>query len=257
MLDCTASIVVYSNPIEMVRKAINSFLSCSCNVDLHVVDNSPTPSLKSSLVDLPVQYHFYGSNAGYGRGHNWALGVCCESKYHVIMNPDIIINDSTIESLCIFMNENPTIGVVGPKILNEDGTLQHLNKRYPAVFDLFVRRFIPKSLQFLVNNRLSRYEMTDVGYDKICDVECISGCFMFCRTEVLKSIDGFDDRYFMYFEDFDLSRKIQQQGYRTVFYPFATVTHLWERAAHKSIKMTWVFIVNMSRYFNKWGWKWF
>jgi GT2 family glycosyltransferase len=256
MFDCSASIVIYNNPPEMVRNVIKSFLSCSLNVVLHVVDNSPTEALKSSLVDLPVKYYFYGSNAGYGRGHNKALEECSESKYHVIINPDIIIAPSTIETLSGFMNDNPDIAMVCPKVLNEDGSIQHLNKRYPTVFDLFARRFIPNSLYYLIQRRMERYEMKDVGYEDICDVECISGCFMFCRSDALKMVGGFDDRYFMYFEDFDLSRKFQQVGIRTVYCPYATVTHLWERASHKSIKMTWVFIVNMFRYFNKWGWNW-
>ncbi len=257
MLDCTATIVIYNNPPNIIRGAIESFLSCSLNTAIHILDNSPTDALKLYFADLPVKYHFYGSNAGYGRGHNKALGECLESKYHVIINPDIVIAPSTIEKLLCYMNDNPDIGIVSPKVLNEDGSIQYLNKRYPTVFDLFARRFIPKSLHYLIQHRLDRYEMKDVGYEDLCDVECISGCFMFCRTEVLKAVGGFDDRYFMYFEDFDLSRKIQLAGYRTVYYPSATVTHLWERASHKSIKMTWVFIVSMYRYFNKWGWKWF
>ena len=257
LLDCTASIVIYNNPPDMIRKVIESFLSCPLNLELHIVDNSPTDSLKSSLVDFPVKYHFYGSNAGYGRGHNKAIEECLESKYHVIINPDIVISKTTIECLATFLDDNADIGMVCPKILNEDGSIQHLNKRYPTVFDLFNRRFIPKSLNYLIHRRMDKYEMKDIGYEDICDIECISGCFMFCRTEILKSVGCFDDRYFMYFEDFDLSRKLQQAGYRTVYYPHATVTHLWERASHKSIKMTWVFIVNMTRYFKKWGWKWF
>lgn len=239
----------------MIRNAIMSFLSCSLDCELYVIDNSPTDSLKTLLADLPVKYHFYGSNAGYGSGHDLAISKELNSRYHVISNPDIIISPSTIVTLCSFMAEHPDIGMVCPKILNEDGTIQCLNKRYPTVFDLFARRFIPKSLHYLIQTRLDRYEMKDVGYEDICDVECISGCFMFCRTEVLKDVGGFDDRYFMYFEDFDLSRKIQLAGYRTVYYPHASVTHLWERASHKSLKMTWVHVQSAIKYFNKWGWK--
>lgn len=256
-VDCTASIVIYNNPPEIIRNAAESFLSCSHNTELHIVDNSPTDVLKSSFADLPVHYYFYGSNAGYGRGHNKALEECTKSKYHIIINPDIIITTSTVEALSSFMDDNPDIGMVSPKVLHEDGSIQHLNKRYPTVFDLFARRFIPKSLQSLIQHSLDRYEMKDVGYENTCNVESISGCFMFCRTDVLKEVGGFDDRYFMYLEDFDLGRKFQEAGYHTVYYPYATVTHLWERAAHKSLRMTWVLIVSMYKYYNKWGWKWF
>ncbi len=257
MLDCSASIVAYNNQFKMLRTSAESFLSSSLNTRLYIVDNSPHPVLKNVFNDLPVEYYFYGQNVGYGRAHNWAIKNGKESRYHLIMNPDIIITPGAIESLVNFMDNNEDVGMVCPHVINEDGTDQYLNKRYPKVFDLFARRFIPNFLHFLFKHRMDRYEMKDLGYDKICDVEVVSGAFMLCRKEILKALEGFDPRYFMYFEDFDLSRRLQQHGYRTVYYPNATVMHLWERAAHKNVRMTIIFIVNMCRYFNKWGWKWF
>jgi len=254
-LDCTASLVVFNNEPRMINRAAASFLSCSLATELHIVDNSPTPALKSSFSNLPVNYHFYGSNAGYGQGHNLVIKEELGSRYHVIINPDIVIESSTIESLCAFMDQNPDIGMVCPKVLNEDGSVQPLNKRYPTVMDLFARRFLPKVLRGVLDKRLAWYETRDIGYETVHDVEFMTGCFMFCRTRVLKAVDGFDGRYFMYFEDCDLGQKFQNSGHRTVYYPHATVTHMWERASHKSIRMTWVLIVNMVRYFNKWGWK--
>lgn len=256
-LDCTASIVVYNNPPEMVKKAAESLLSCSMEIVLHIVDNSQTQVLKSYLIDLPIKYHFYGRNLGYGRGHNKVIETLLNSPYHIIINPDIIIAPSTIESLCSFMGKNPDIGIVCPKILNEDGTTQFLNKRYPTVFDLFARRFIPASMHRFIQRRLDRYEMKDIGYDNICDVEVMTGCFMFCRIDALTAVGGFDDRYFMYLEDADLSRKMQQAGYRTVYYPHVAITHLWERSSYKSLKMTWVHVRSAIAYFNKWGWNFF
>lgn len=253
--DCTASIVVYNNPPDMIRRAIKCLISSSVHIAHYIIDNSQTPALESSLTDLPCIYQFNDYNYGYGSGHNKAIEAGLPSHYHMIINPDIIIAPSTIEALCSFMDSNPDIGIVSPKILNEDGTIQPLNKRHPTVFDLFARRFIPKSLQRFIQRRLDRYEMKDIGYENICDVEFVTGCFMFCRTDALKAVGGFDERYFMYLEDADLSRKIQQAGYRTVFYPHVAVTHLWERASHKKIKMTLIHIRSAIAYFNKWGWK--
>lgn len=255
MLDCTVSMVVYKNPSKMVRDAAATFLESDCSNQFTVVDNSPTPELRSAFEGLPVLYKLYGENAGYGKGHNWGIFNSENSKYHLVLNPDIIIPPSAINRLIEFMDQNPDIGIVSPKILNEDASTQFLNKRYPRVSDLFARRFLPKSLHFLIQKKLDLYEMKDVGYEEVCDVDCVSGCFMFCRTDLLKAVGGFDDRYFMYFEDFDLSRKVQQAGFRTVFYPHTAVIHLWERASHKSMKMTWVFVNSMFRYFHKWGWK--
>lgn len=255
MLDCTGSIILYNNPPSMIRKAAVSFLSCSLDVELQIVDNSPTQELRSHLADLPAKYHFYGSNAGYGRGHNKAFEECSGSKYHVIINPDITIAPSTIESLADYMDANSDVGIVCPKIMNPDGTLQYLNKRLPTVFDLFIRRFLPKSLLSHFQSRLDRFEMKDIGYDSICDVEFTTGCFMFCRTSVLKQVGGFDPRYFLHLEDCDLGRMVQKAGFRTVFFPGATVTHEWGREPHKNYKMLLVMMVSMFRYFNKWGWK--
>jgi hypothetical protein len=254
---CTASIVIYKNPPEMIRKAAESFLNTSLNVKLYIIDNSPTADLQTTFKGLPVEYHFYGENVGYGRAHSWGIERVNTSRYYLILNPDVVIHKGVIEKLSQFMDSNPDIGMVCPKVLNEDGSIQPLNKRYPTVFDLFVRRFLPKRLHRLLKKRLAWYETRDIGYETIHDVEFMTGCFMFCRTSVLKAVGSFDERYFLNFEDCDLGRKFQNAGYRTVYYPHVAITHLWGRASHKSIKMTWVFIVNMVRYFNKWGWKLF
>lgn len=255
-IDCTASIVTYKNPPEMVRRAVESFLSCSLKIELIVVDNSPTEYLAQFLKDLPIKYHFYGSNAGYGRGHNEALKECYHSNYHVIINPDIIIAPLAIESLCAFMDTNSDVGLACPKVINPDGSLQHLNKRYPTVIDLFLRRFAPKFLSPCFQKRIDRFEMKDIGYESVTDVEFTTGCFMFCRTSVLKQVGGFDPRYFLHLEDCDLGRMVQKAGYRTVYFPGATVTHEWGREPHKNYRMLFVMVVSMFKYFNKWGWKW-
>jgi GT2 family glycosyltransferase len=255
LLDCTASMVVYNNPPEMIRNAVMSFLNSERTVKLYIIDNSQSPILKPALDGLFISYHFNGENVGYGRGHNWAIKQAANSRYHLILNPDITIPIGAVSSLIAFMDDNPQIGLVCPKILNEDGSIQYLNKRYTTVLDLFLRRFLPGPLKPFFQKRLDYYEMRDVGYDTSYDVPFLTGCFMFCRTSVLKEIGGFDPRYFLHFEDADLTRKFQEHNTRTVYYPNVLVTHLWERAPHKSLKMALLLIVNGIRYFNKWGWK--
>jgi len=153
------------------------------------------------------------------------------------------------------MDQNPEVGIACPQVLNPNGTIQYLNKRLPTVFDLMIRFYLPKSLVPFFQKRLDSFEMKDVGYDSVADVEFTTGCFMFCRSKVLKQVGGFDPRYFLHFEDCDLGRMVQKLGYRTVYFPGATVTHEWGRTPHKSYRMALVMVVNMFRYFNKWGWK--
>ena len=254
MYDCTASMVIYNNPPEMIRNAVATFLDTDCSKHLTIVDTSPTPDLRSAFDGLPVSYHLYGENVGYGKAHNWAIFHSEPSKYHLILNPDIIISPGAISALIKFMDTNPDIGLVCPKILNEDGSIQYLNKRYPTVFDLFLRRFLPSPLKLFFQKRLDYYEMKDVGYDSAYDVPFLTGCFMFCRKSVLKEIGGFDPEYFLYFEDVDLCRRIQRI-HRTVYNPSVSVIHYWKREAHKNWLFTYYFICSAFRYFNRWGYK--
>ena len=193
--------------------------------------------------------------AGYGKNHNLNLQRA-RGRYFVIMNSDMTVASDVFVVLRDYMDSHPDVGIVAPKILNPDGTIQGLIKRYPTVWDLFLRRFMPKALQQLFRRRMDYYEMRDVGYDHECEVPFLSGAFMFCRSDVLKRLGGFDLRYFLYFEDADLCRRVQQT-HRTVYYPATAVTHYWARAAHKNWKFSWIFMQSAWRYFNRWGWKLF
>jgi GT2 family glycosyltransferase len=253
-LDCIASVILYNNPPEMIENVVSSFLDTTMNVKLYVIDNSPTP-LSLSLENRPAFYHYAGQNLGYGKAHNWCLSRCEPSRYYLILNPDVIMYKGVLEELIEYMDAHPDVGMISPRVLNEDQTLQCLNKRHPALLDLFLRRFYHGAGLKYFNKRLDHYEMKDHGYDRVCEVPFMTGAFMFCRTTVLKKVGGFDPRFFMYFEDADLSRRIQTIGYKTLYYPFVHITHFWQRASQKKIKMTMVFILSGFKYFQKWGWK--
>lgn len=191
--------------------------------------------------------------SGYGANHNLSLSTA-SSRYFVIMNSDMQVESKVFIILRNFMDQNPDIGIVSPKILNENGTVQGLNKRYPTIYDLLLRRFLPKRFQQSFKYRLDYYEMRDIGYDLICDVPFISGSFMFCRTDLLKKVGGFDEKYFLYFEDVDLCRRVQNT-HRTVYNPNSSVIHFWKRDAHNNWLFTYYFMRSAFLYFNRWGYK--
>jgi GT2 family glycosyltransferase len=254
-LDCIASVVLYNNPPAMIENVISSFLDTKLNVKLYIVDNSPTP-LSLSLEKRPALYHYAGQNLGYGKANNWSIQRCEPSKYFLVLNPDVIISKGVIEELSEYLDRNPGVGMICPRVLNQDNTLQYLNKRQPNLTDLFLRRFYVFDGMFdVLKRRLDHYEMRDVGYKDIHEVPFMTGAFMFCRTDVLKKVGGFDPRFFMYFEDADLSRKFQNEGYKTVYYPYVNITHLWQRESQKRLIMALVFMISGVKYFSKWGWK--
>jgi GT2 family glycosyltransferase len=119
----------------------------------------------------------------------------------------------------------------------------------PSPYDMFLRRF--GRMACANNNR--RFELHESGYDKIMFVPYLSGCFMLLRTSALEKVGFFDERFFMYPEDIDLTRRIAQ-CYDTIFFPGVSVFHEHGAASRKSLKMFAIHLYNLIKYFNKWGW---
>ena len=253
MKDLSASIVVYKNSTELLSSTIESFLKCTKESTLYIIDNSPTDILKSVVNDPRIIYRFNNKNVGFGAGHNTVLReVISDSRYHIILNPDVYFGEDVLSTLYNFMEQHPEIGQVMPKVLYPDGRLQALCKLLPTPKTLIKRRFLNfyKSSLELENYR---YELRLSGYDKIMDVPFLSGCFMFLRTGVLQKVGLFDEQFFLYTEDTDLSRRIHKH-YRTVYYPQVTIYHHYQRGSYRNLWLTWCNINSAIRYFNKWGW---
>lgn len=258
----TASIVTYNTDRGELSKVIGC-LDRSTVAEVFVVDNSPTDALRAFAQGLSpkVRYVWGQGNVGYGAAHNIAMKMVsggmagggaasdgtAASDFHIIVNPDIYFADGTVEALEAFAAEHPDAGLVMPDVHYPDGRRQYLCKLLPSPIDLFGRRFLPKALTRRHNER---FEMRGTGYDKVMDVPYLSGCFMFLRMEraVL-----FDERFFMYGEDVDLSRRMFGVG-RNLFCPTVRIVHDHAQASYKSVRMLWVHIRSIAQYFNKWGW---
>ncbi|WP_250452119.1 glycosyltransferase family 2 protein [Caballeronia sp. ATUFL_M2_KS44] len=195
-------------------------------------------------------------NVGYGRGHNLAIQRTT-SRYHLILNPDIELESDALVEAIAFMDAHPEVGLLSPFILEDDGSQQFLCRRYPTVFDLFIRGFLPRSLRKPFKARLARYEMRDVIDDRniVWEPPIVSGCFMLFRTEVLKKLNGFDPRYFLYFEDYDLSLRAHDVA-RVAYVPSVRVLHHGGDAAGKGWTHIKLFIASAYKFFNRFGWKW-
>lgn len=247
----TASLVTYktdSNDLEnIIKSVVNSKIDT-----LYLIDNSTDNYTREFVKNINRIEYIPSRNVGYGRAHNIGIRKAQDrgSKYHLILNPDIIFNPEVIMALENFMNQNDDTGLVMPLITYPDGSTQYVCKLLPTPKDLFLRRF---TFDFLFRKIKDKYELHHSGYDKIMDVPNLSGCFMFARTSVLKEVGGFDERFFMYGEDIDLTRRIHNL-YRTVFFPAVSVMHAHKKASYKYNRMLGVHIRNLIRYFNKWGW---
>ena len=254
MVQVGGSIVLYENDASQVLKTIHSFLSTSLAVKLFLIDNSPTDTLrKLSDHDERISYFHVGNNLGYGTAHNIAIrqSIAQGILYHVVLNPDVYFDGSVVEKLYQYMEESSEVGQVMPLIKYPDESLQYLCKLLPTPLDLIFRRFMPLSKWKEKRNNI--YELRFSFYDKIMNVPNLSGCFMFLRTSVLNEVGIFDENFFMYLEDVDLTRRIHQK-YQTVFYPRVCIYHAYNKASYKTMKHLLFHIKSAIYYFSKWGW---
>jgi GT2 family glycosyltransferase len=247
----TCSLVLYNNEPSIFESAIISFLN-SCNGSIYIVDNSPK-AIKSNLFNFPRVFYFHSpSNLGFGSAHNFAFSkALTDSDYHLIMNPDVSFESDVIEQLVCFMLNNSDVGVVMPRILYPDGKEQFLAKLLPTPFNLIIRRFIP--IYFIRNYFDKKYELRDYDSRISYDIPSLSGCFLLCRTKLLKSAGGFDDNFFMYMEDVDLVRRLGDFS-KTVFLPRVSIIHHYAKGSYRNLKLLKYHILSAILYFNKWGW---
>ena len=249
-MSTNVSIVLYNQTLSEISLLVECLRKSEIVSQVFLIDNSPTEN--PEFITLEANYHFTGKNIGYGSAHNIAIRQTIEQgiPYHLVLNPDISFDSSILSKIEEFMNNNSDIGLLMPKIIYPTGEIQYLCKLIPTPFDLIFRRFLPKEW---TQKRTNKFELRESGYNSIIDVPYLSGCFMYLRTEALKQIGLFDERFFMYPEDIDLTRRIHRR-FRTVFYPFVTITHHHAHRSYTSTKMLFTHIFNMVKYFNKWGW---
>lgn len=248
----SASLVLYNNKQEDVDNVLNCVLQSNIE-KLCIVDHSFDDRFKKLEVKSDKIVYIHTDNDGYGKGNNIGYKIISQiekSKYHIVLNPDIIFPPETIDRLVEFMDENPDVGQVMPKVYYPNGDFQYLCKLLPTPSDIFLRQFAPHSIR---DKNDKRYALKDANYSIVMDIPSLSGCFMFFRSSCYEQIGGFDERFFMHFEDIDITRRIGNIA-RTVYYPKASIIHAHEAAHKKSKEMLLIGFKSALKYFNKWGW---
>lgn len=245
----SGSIVTFNN-ISTIEKTLETIFTQTKDIDfkLYIVDNGSSDGTPEFVENNFPQVSVIRNekNVGFGAGHNIIINSV-ESSYHAIINPDIVLKENVIKKMVDYMEENPDIGLLSPRICFPDGRDQILGKRNPRLKYLVASRLRGDEPGKL----LREYAMLDCDLSKPIQIENATGCFMLLRTEVLKNIGGFDDGYFMYFEDADLTRRVNEVS-KCVYYPDATVNHVWGRESKRNLELMCIHIDSMFRYFCKW-----
>ncbi len=241
-ISLTASVVTY-NSGKMAENLIGILLRDTVKYPLKIfcTDNCSRDNTPDNLKGYAVNLALNTKNLGFAKGHNRILNEDL-GDYIFIINPDISFSGDLLSRIADFMEENPNIVLLNPKILNPDGTRQMLPIKKPTAKRLFGGR-ISKKIR-------NEYCNAQGSFDTVTDVDFCSGCFMCIRSDAFKKLGGFDTDFFMYLEDADLTLRAKKYG-RTVIAPQFSVYHNWERGSRKSLPLMLIHIISAIKFLLK------
>ena len=198
-------------------------------------------------------------NVGYGSGHNLVLNEH-DADLYLVLNPDAVLDDDALTRAIEYLRDTRDCGLVAPYARGSDGQPLFLAKRYPDALTLALRAAGPESLKRSHAERMRRYELRDVVGDDArtpaTGIPLASGCCMLIRTEVVRCTHGFDPRFFVYFEDYDLSLRVVSDAKSRIDYvPAMRIVHHGGNAARKDLAHIRMFAAGALRFFRKHGWK--
>lgn len=250
--DAVISFVLYHTDPTEIRQAVDQVLSSPGRLHTVLVDNSTPPLDLRAFADDRVTILQPGVNLGYGAGHNLALRrFAGRTRYHFVLNTDLTFGSDAIPKLLCFMDAHSGVGITMPLVRYPDGRLQHLCRLLPRPVDVFARAFLPRS--GWTKKLTARYESHGWTYDQPFDFPFLSGCFMVLRPEVLAEVGGFDERFFLFAEDLDLSRRFHRVS-ETRLCPTVEVRHEYRTRAERNWKRQMLLMRSLAAYFNKYGW---
>lgn len=236
---------------------MEKYTSLDLQKKIYIVDNGVSVSEPSEIEHFikwikmftDVEYIDAGGNLGFGKGHNVVLKRL-KSEYHAIVNPDVLFCEDAFSKIIQWMDKNTDVGMTIPLITDETGKRQEVYRQELTLFDMANRMLFKR----VFRAREKKHTMQNMDYSKSFRVPFGQGSFLVIRTKIFKELKGFDDNYFMYVEDADLCKRVNQMS-KLMYYPNAKVIHRWEKGSHVNKNLFNYHVQSMIYYFKKWGWR--
>ncbi len=251
MKTISVSIVTYNSAQEIDAVLDSVFAHAPTErLSVFVVDNASTDDTVAHVRARrePITLIETGANRGFGAAHNRAIDATV-ADYHVILNPDIVFESDVLGALAAYLDAHEEAVLATPLIRNPDGSPQAVPRVLPRRRYMFAGQL--ERFGGVFRRWRDEYTRRNESFTEPTPITFCTGCFMMVRTEALKAVGGFDDRFFMYMEDADLSRRLAAYG-KLMLVPSATVTHVWEKASGKSWRFLKIHLRSMRSYFRKW-----
>ena len=226
-------IIVSWNVREELTGCLESLMESQPKDDfeLIVVDNASTDGTAEAIRESFANCRIIANsnNCGFATANNQGIKES-QGEYVLLLNPDTIIPQESLNILIKFMDENKDVGICGPRLLNEDNSTQPSARRFPTFRAALHRHTIFRSIG-LFRKQYKRWLMKDFNHNEQTDVDQLMGACLLIRRSVLDEVGMLDEVFFMYYEEVDLCFRIKRKGYRVVFVPEASIIHLGGRSA--------------------------
>jgi GT2 family glycosyltransferase len=257
------SIVIYQEVFLQIKNCLLSLINAipeNIYYEITLIDNGALElgknnnlelEIKNFFVNIPICYVLSKKNGGYGYGHNQVI-LKSDAEYHLILNNDVYMMPDTLQNALDFMQQHTHVGMLVPDVYDMDENRVHLCRHNPSLWISFLRRFASPLVKKIFQNQLRKFEMQDKNYNEVMfKLSNPTGCFMFCRQDLLKRLGGFDEKFFMYYDDSDLGRRMAKIS-QIAYSPAVKIKHVWRRAAYRDKRMAW--IASKSALYYSWKW---
>lgn len=226
--NCIVSYVIVSwNAKEYLKDCIYTILlaSQSFEYEIIVVDNASTDGSSKMIQNKFPQVELIcnNENAGFSKANNQGIEIA-RGRYICLVNSDVLILPGAIQYLLDEMEQNPKIGIIGPKVLNSDLSLQHSCRNLPTIKSAFFRA-LKLDTTFPHSRLFGQYQLTHWNYNRTRNVAILSGCFWLIRRSALDQVGTLDTRFYIYGEDMDLCKRFTSMGWEIIFNPGAQIIH--------------------------------
>jgi hypothetical protein len=246
-IEISATIVLYKNDLKILQKTIDCFLKIPFTKKLYLLDNSPTNKLHKEFNNPEIEYKFIGKNIGFGKAHNLVLNQIKNlSNFHLALNPDVIFKPEEMSALIDQLKKSKEIALVSPKVIYPNGESQFTCRKHPTFLELIYRRL------GIFKTFTKKQEYRNQDLSKPFYPDFVHGCFMLFKTEDFIRVNGFDERYFMYFEDADICRELAQQQKKILYYPDVVIEHEHAKGSAKKLNLLFHHLSSAIKYYKKW-----
>ena len=199
----------------------NSILD-DIKVEIILIDNNSKIKPNKSLIEkYKIIYYELNENSGYSKALNFAI-LKSNGKFILTLNPDAFVYNDCIKEIYNYYCNDDSLGIIGCKIININKSFQLASRRKFPYFKYILPYFFKLHKLGLVNY----YNYCNINIDKIQEVDSVSGCCMFFNKKTYDQVNGFDERFFLYFEDTDFCLKVKKMSKKVIYYPLARVEHI-------------------------------